>query len=153
MDQPTTETKPGELERFVGEWTMVAAPPGGPPWPGEASARFEWLEGGAFLVERWSLDASGLPEGAPKGGTSVFGWDEDNGTYVQLYSDDRDVYRVYQMGLRDGEWTLRREGRPFGQRFSGTFSPDGRTITGRWELRQEGEDWKTDFDVTYTRAP
>ena len=152
MDQPTGETMPQALDRFVGEWTMTAGPPGGPPWPGEARVRFEWIEGGAFLAERWRLDASGLPEGTPTSGTSVYGCDAAHGTYFQLYHDDRGVCRVYEMGLRGGEWTLRREGPPFAQRFHGTFSADGRTITGRWELQEPGEEWQTDFDATYTRV-
>jgi hypothetical protein len=49
-------------------------------------------------------------------------------------------------------WTLRREGAPFAQRFTGTFSNDGATITGRWELAQDGAAWTTDFDVNYTRV-
>jgi hypothetical protein len=48
MDRPGAETSLRELERFVGEWTLTAAPPGGPPWPGQARVRFEWLDGGAF---------------------------------------------------------------------------------------------------------
>ena len=56
------------------------------------------------------------------------------------------------MGLRDGEWTLRRDGEPFAQRFTGTFSEDGDTITGRWELAQDGGVWEPDFDVTYARV-
>jgi hypothetical protein len=51
-----------------------------------------------------------------------------------------------------GEWTLRRAGAPCAQRFTGTFSADGTTITGRWELAPDGEHWTTDFDVTYTRV-
>ena len=139
-----------ELARFVGEWTMTAGPPGGPLWPGEARVRFDWLDG-VFLVERWRIDATGLPEGTPTSGTCVYGRDDAHGTYVQLYYDDRGVHRVYRMGLRDGEWTLEREGPPFAQRFRGTFSPDGRTIAGRWELREPGQEWRIDFDVTYTR--
>src|SRR5215204_5997853 len=113
------------LERFVGEWTMQAGPPGGPPWPGEGRVRFEWHAGGGFLVQRWTVD---VPE-APNG-TAIIGCDAANGTYVQLYSDDRGVCRVYAMELRDREWTLRRDGEPFAQRFSGTFSDDDNTITG-----------------------
>src|SRR5947207_144750 len=134
MDQRTAETMLRELERFVGEWTMTATPPGGPPWPGEARVRFEWLDGRAFLVERWSLDLTEVPDGMPTSGTSIIGCDAANGTYVQLYADDRGVCRVYEMGLRADEWTLQREGAPFAQRFTGTFSADGTMITGRWEL-------------------
>jgi len=135
------------LDRFVGEWTMVATPSGGPPWPGEGRFRFEWLDGGAFLVRRWTVD---LPE-APNG-MAIIGCDAANGTYFQLYSDERGVCRVYEMSLHGQEWTLRREGDPFAQRFTGTFSDDGATISGRWELAHNREDWKTDFEVTYTRV-
>ena len=152
VDQPTAESMLRELDRFVGDWTMTAVPPGGPPWPGEARVRFEWLDGGAFLVERWSLDLPEVPDGTPRSGTSIIGCDAAKGTYVQLYADERGVRRVYEMGLRAGEWTLRREGAPFAQRFTGTFSADGTTIAGRWELAPHGEDWTTDFDVTYTRV-
>jgi hypothetical protein len=158
MDQPTAEAMLRELDRFVGEWTMTAGPPGGPPWPGASRSRFEWIEGGAFLVERWRLDATGAPEGTPTSGTSVYGCDAAHGTYFQLYHDDRGVHRVYEMDLRGGaggaaaEWTLRREAPPFAQRFRGVFSADGRTITGRWEIKEPGEDWRTDFDGTYTRV-
>lgn len=151
MDQPTTEETLRALDRFVGEWTMTAGPPGGPAWPGKARVQFAWLDGGDFLVQRWRLDSSEVPEGAPASGTSIIGCDAAHGTYVQLYTDDRGVCRVYQMGLRGGEWTLHRAGPPFSQRFAATFSADGRTITGRWELAGDGEDWKPDFDVTYTR--
>jgi hypothetical protein len=149
MDQPTAETMLRALDRFVGEWTMTAGPPGGPPWPGEARVQFTWLAGEDFLVQRWRLDSG--PEEAPSSGTAIIGCDAAIGTYVQLYADDRGVCRVYQMGLRDGEWTLQRAGPPFAQRFTATFSADGRTITGRWELAEDGETWQTDFDVTYTR--
>lgn len=149
MDQPSTANMLGELDRFVGAWTMTAQPPGGPPWPGEARVRFEWVDG-AFLAERWTL--SDAPEGAPTSGTSLIGRDEAHDTYVQLYADDRGVRRVYAMGLRAGQWTLRREGPPFAQRFTATFAADGATITGRWEIAEEGQDWRTDFDVTYTRV-
>lgn len=152
MDQPIAEPMLRELDRFVGEWTMTAGPPGGPAWPGEARVRFAWIEGGAFLVERSSLDAPGLPEGIPKSSTSIIGCDAAHGTYFQLYYDDRDVCRVYQMGLSDGEWTLWRESPPFAQRFHGTFSADGSTITGRWEMKEPGGEWKIDFAATYTRV-
>jgi hypothetical protein len=149
MDK-TTQSVLKELDRFVGEWTMTAGPPGGPPWPGEARVRFEWLDGRAFLAQRWTLAAA--PEGAPTSGTTIMGFDAAHGTYVQLYHDDRGVHRVYEMGLRGGEWTLRRGAPPFAQRFTGTFSADGKTIAGRWEIQEEGQDWRTDFDATYTRV-
>ena len=148
MDQPTAEKALKELEVLVGEWTQEATPPGGEPWPGEASAKFEWLEGSdnRLLVETTKVS---LPE-APDG-VCVIGADAAKGTYYQLYTDERNVCRVYDMTFGDGKWTLEREGEPFGQRFTAAISDDGNTITGRWELN-EGDGWKTDFDLTYRRV-
>jgi hypothetical protein len=148
MDQPTAEKALEELEVLVGQWTQEAVPPGGEPWPGEARATFEWLEGsdGRLLVERSTVD---MPE-APNG-VCVIGCDAANGTYYQLYSDERGVCRVYEMTIGGGEWKLWRSGEPFDQRFTATISDDDNTITGRWELN-EGDGWKTDFDLTYRRV-
>ena len=146
MGQPTAEAVLRALDRFVGEWTMVAGPPGGPPWPGAGHVRFEWMAGGTFLLQRWTVDNPDAPDG-----TAIIGCDAANGTYTQLYSDERGVCRVYEMRLEGDVWTLQRAGVPFAQRFTGTFSADGATITGRWELAHEGEDWETDFELVYTR--
>ena len=68
-----------------------------------------------------------------------------------LYTDDRDVQRIYAMSLEDGIWKLWRDGEPFPQRFTGEFSKNGRTIAGRWEKAEDGKTWTTDFDLTYTK--
>jgi hypothetical protein len=135
------------LHVFVGEWTMVAGPPGGPPWPGKARVTFAWLDGAPRLVMRTYIDMPEAPDSV-----AVIGCDATNGTYFQLYTDDRDVQRIYGMSLPDGVWKLWREGAPFAQRFTGTFSEDGRTMTGRWERADDGAAWETDFDVTYTKV-
>ena len=148
MDQPTAEKALKKLEVLVGEWTQEATPPGGEPWPGEGRASFEWLEGtdNRLLVERTTVD---MPE-APNG-VCVIGCDAAAGTYYQLYTDERNVCRVYEMTIGDGEWTLYREGEPFNQRFTATISENGDRIEGRWEL-DEGDGWKTDFDLIYTKV-
>jgi hypothetical protein len=135
------------LEALVGDWTMEAIPPGGPPWPGEGRVSFEWFEGAPLLIQRWHVD---LPE-APDG-VAVIGCDGMSGRYYQLYTDDRDVQRIYEMSLDAGVWRLWRNGAPFSQRFTGTFSDDGRTITGLWEIAEDGTTWKTDFDLIYTKV-
>ncbi|WP_327100736.1 hypothetical protein OIE68_19265 [Nocardia vinacea] len=147
MNQSTNESARERLEVFVGEWTMQAGPPGGPPWPGAGRVTFEWLTGTPLLVQRWHID---LPE-APDG-VAVIGCDGMSDTYYQLYTDDRDVQRMYEMTLTDGIWTLHRDGEPFAQRFTGRFSDDGTTIQGRWELAEDRRTWKTDFDLSYTKV-
>jgi hypothetical protein len=65
------------------------------------------------------------------------------------------VIRLYEMTLEDQVWTLLRttpdfSPLDFGQRFTGQFSEDGKTITGAWERATE-ESWDHDFALTYTR--
>jgi hypothetical protein len=78
--------------------------------------------------------------------------DAANGTYYQLYSDERGVCRVYEMTIGDGRWTLSRTGEPFAQRFTATISDDGDTMAGRWELAEDGMNFTTDFELTYRRV-
>jgi hypothetical protein len=135
------------LEVLVGEWTLEAEPPGGPPWPGGGRVSFEWMESAPLLVQRWTIE---LPE-APDG-IAVIGCDRSAGGYRQLYTDERDVQRIYEMSLADGVWRLWREGEPFAQRFTGRIAEDGNTITGRWERADDAGGWVTDFDLTYRRV-
>jgi hypothetical protein len=143
--QPTAENALEELVPLVGEWTLEATSPGGPPWPGDGKATFAWMEGHQLLIERFAVELAEAPDGI-----CVIGCDASNGTYFQLYTDDRGVCRIYEMSIGNGEWKLWRQGEPFDQRFSGRFSDDGNRIDGRWETSTDGR-WETDFDLVYTR--
>ena len=146
MDQPTAEEALRKLEPLVGEWRLTAISAGGEPWPGEARASFEWHGSGAHLIQRSSADLPQAPDTI-----SIMGCDAANGTYYQLYSDDRGVCRVYGMSIDANEWRLWREGEPFAQRFTGRFEDGGRKIVGRWESAEDGANFSTDFDLTYIR--
>ena len=57
----------------------------------------------------------------------------------------------------DGVWTLTRESPDFTpldfrQRFTGTFSDDGNTISGAWQTGRDSGEWEHDFDLSYYRA-
>jgi hypothetical protein len=147
MDQPTATPALKELEVLVGEWTMEMVQTGGEPIPAEARSTFAWHESGAHLVQRWTV---ALPE-APDG-LSIIGCDAANGTYQQLYSDERGVCRVFEMSIGDGEWKLWRDGEPFSQRFNGRFEENGDTIVGRWEIAEDGASYRKDFDLIYRRV-
>jgi hypothetical protein len=157
MNQPTAKAALKELEVLVGEWTMRAGPPEGEPWPGEGRLSFEWIEGGGFLVQRWTVD---LPE-APNGVALIGVGDnpvpveegESADGYKQHYFDSRGVHRVYEMSLEGRTWRLWRDGPGFvPQRFTGEISEDGKMIAGRWEIAEDGENFETDFDLTYTKV-
>ena len=146
MEQPTAQTALKKLEPLVGAWILEARPPGGEPWRGGGRSNFDWHPSGAHLIQRTTIE---LPE-APNS-LSIMGCDAGNGTYFQLYSDDRGVCRVYEMSIGDGEWKLWREGEPFDQRFIATISQDGNTISGRWEKSEDGMSFTIDFELIYRR--
>ena len=146
MDQPTAEVALRRLDPLVGEWDMAMTWPDGTPWPGGGRTTFAWHPAGAHLVQVASAD---LPE-APTA-TSFIGCDGANGTYTQLYSDDRGVSRIYEMSIGDGVWRLWRHGEPFSQRFTGTFGDDGTTIIARWEAAEDHATFVTDFDIVYRK--
>jgi hypothetical protein len=147
MDQPIAEEALRRLEPLIGEWTFEATWPDGTSWPGGGRVTFRWHESGRHLIQRGTAE---LPE-APDN-LSVIGCDAANGTYYQLYTDERDVCRVYEMSIGHGEWALRRQGEPFSQRFKATFSDDGNTMTGRWEIAEDHTSYTTDFDIVFRRV-
>jgi hypothetical protein len=147
MDQPTADDALRRLEPLVGEWTLEAGPPGGEPWPGGGRSIFEWHPSGAHLVQHTIV---ALPE-APDS-LSIIGCDAANGTYFQLYSDERGVCRMYDMSIGEGQWKLWRTGEPFAQRFEATFAEEGKTIVGRWEMSEDGVHYATDFELVYRKA-
>ena len=81
----------------------------------------------------------------------IIGCDETAESFTLLYFDSRGVSRVCEMMLKDGLWKIWRTSPGFSQRFTGTFSPDGNTITSSWERLTEGVNWEHDFDLTYTK--
>jgi hypothetical protein len=141
------------LAPFLGEWKILAALGDEPAADIGACVSFEWLPGERFLIERWEVPIPEAPDGI-----AIIGADpESDGSYLQHYFDSRGVARVYKMSLEDGVWRLWRDEPDFSpldfsQRFRGTFSADGNTITGGWEICHDGETWEHDFDLSYTRA-
>jgi hypothetical protein len=145
-----------EIERLtvlVGEWSMVPEFEGLPPVDEGAPVVFEWMPGERFLIQRWEIPVPEAPDGI-----AVIGPDpESEGNFLQHYFDSRGVARVYKMTLADGVWKLWRDSPDFSpldfyQRYTGTFSDDGSTISGAWEICHDGTTWEHDFDLTYTKV-
>ena len=57
------------------------------------------------------------------------------------------------MQFENGVWTLWRHADPpdVSQRWLGTFSEDGNTISGTWESSYDGRTWGRDFELVYRR--
>jgi hypothetical protein len=146
MRQQDAEQALRALEPLVGVWAIEVTGPDGQAWPGEGRATFGWHGSKAHLVQHTVIDVPDAPDS-----TSIIGCDAANGTYIQLYSDERGVCRIYTMTIDADQWRLERVGEPFAQRFMGNFSADNRSITGRWEKAEAGEDFTVDFYMTYRK--
>jgi hypothetical protein len=146
------------LDVFVGEWVLEVRFPGDRLAPSGATgegprarSRFEWTLDRQFLLQRTEIPIPEAPDSL-----AVVSANLETGAFTQHYYDSRGVARLYAMSLADGVWTLTRESPDFtrldfSQRFTGTFSADGNSISGAWETRQGG-DWEHDFALTYRRA-
>ena len=147
--QQPPEPNPGleRLNTLVGQWTVEGTVPFDPPIAVRGHAAFEWLTGGYFLVQRWDIAHPDFPDGI-----AIIGSDASAEAYRQHYFDSRGVFRVYEMSLRDNVWKLWRDSPDFSQRFTGTFSDDGKTITGRWEKSSDRSNWEHDFDLMYVKV-
>lgn len=136
-----------DLEVLIGEWEIEITFPANPPGTVLGRASFEWLDDGSFLMMR-----SGNRTGGPPQSVSVIGRDNALETYTMLYFDDRGVSRIYNMSFKDHEWKQWRESPDFWQRFTGTLSDDGNTISAEWENSKDGVSWKHDFYLTYRKV-
>ena len=152
MEATNSRVSLDALEPLVGDWSMVPTFKGMPPAEAGARVSFGWLPGKRFLIERWEVPVPEAPDGI-----AIIGADPENqGAYLQHYFDSRGVARVYKMSLEDGVWKLWRDEPDFSpldfsQRYTGTFSDDGKTVVGAWEICSDGKTWEHDFDLTYTK--
>ena len=140
------------LGRLIGTWEFEPVIDGRPVGKGRAS--FEWMLDGTFVLERSDAEWSdpGWVANAPKSTRAVIGFDDSTGEVVQLYADDRGVFRTYRGTLTDDGWRLERAAPGFHQRFVGVFRDEGGTIEGRWESSPDGTRWELDFPITYRRV-
>jgi hypothetical protein len=139
-----------QLTLFIGEWDIEITSMSfrdDPSAVERGHTSFDWLEGGAFLVQHSEIAASDFPRNM-----AVIGADDEAGIYRMLYYDARGVSRIYRMTFSGGIWTIWRDSPGFSQRFHGTFSEDGTIIIAYWERSSDGSNWERDFDLTYTKV-
>lgn len=138
------------LAGLVGDWEMELSHAAFLPDPSaivKGRVSFAWVQDGALLMMRMGDEPP-----SPPNAIWLIGRDESAPHYTVLYYDARRVSRVYEMSFADGVWTMWREAPGFWQRFDGTVSNGGRTITAHWEKSPDGVAWEHDFDVTYTKV-
>jgi hypothetical protein len=147
-NRQTPQTNPalGDLSVLLGKWQIEMRFPTDPVTTVHAQSLFSWLENGAFLKIHSLIETEDNPWS-----TIIVSRDEKVETYHMLYYDWRGTSRMYQMSLENGQWKQWRDEPGFFQRFRGTLSPDGKTITAYWEISSDGEHWELDFDLFYTK--
>ncbi len=134
------------LEALVGTWKTQGWTTSDQPQRVDAVDTYEWLPGGAVLHRVDAHMGDQKVEGA-----EIIGWDPDRDCYVTQYFGT-DGPAAYEATLEEEDgalvWTMRSKS----DRFSGTFSDDGRVITGHWEAMEEGGAWRPWMDITLTRG-
>ena len=132
---------------LIGDWdTEISLFKADPTARFRGQASFQWLEGGAFVLQHAQIPNSDFPSV-----TAVIGPDDAAGTYCMLYSDSRGVSRIYQMILSENDLKLRRDFPGFSQRFTATFSENKNILSGSWEASNDGTNWEHDFNIKYTK--
>ena len=142
-DAEFSELEP--FEALVGTWTTEAIHQLYPSTVVRGRSTFEWLEGKRFLIQRSVTDHPQFPDAM-----AVYGITDEQ--LSMHYFDSRGVYRVYAVSLSDGTWRFSRDAPGVSQRFTGTFSDDGNTITGVAQLSRDGSTWEDDLAITYRRS-
>jgi hypothetical protein len=145
---PPTDGRPSSLSALVGMWTIEATHPAFPSIVVRGEARFEWLEGERFLLQRSKVDHPEFPDSL-----IVFGTEPEESNELSMhYFDSRGVHRVYGFSFDDGIWRMWRHSPGFSQRFAGAFSDDGDTIDGLWKLSRDDTAWADDLRITFRRT-
>jgi hypothetical protein len=134
------------LRVLVGAWRVEGAHPLLPGVTLTGRVDFEWLDEGAFLRQRSTIEHPDIPDGV-----YVIGCDDVTETCSALYHDTRGVARIYALSISDGVWRMWRDAPGFAQRFTGVIAADGNSIDGRGELCRDGAQWDADLTLTYTR--
>ena len=131
---------------LIGRWKMSGTHPMVPGVQLHGETTFEWLDDGAFVLWRSSMDDSRFPVGV-----AMFGSDDERGEYFMLYFDSRGVSRKYDAGV-DGN-TIRwwRNAPKLSQRQTWTIAEDGRSVVAKGEMSRDGGAWEADLSGTLTR--
>ncbi|MEA5455406.1 hypothetical protein SPF06_11800 [Sinomonas sp. JGH33] len=140
-----------DLEFLLGPWRTKLSHAEFLPEPHQIAigrADFDVLEEGALIVMRQVIELEGPPVAR-----WVIGRDGSRPDYTVLYSDARDVSRVYQMSFTGDTWRIWRDDPAFSQRFEAHVAENRASMSGSWERRFAGGEWEHDFDVDFERLP
>jgi hypothetical protein len=129
------------LDRLVGTWTVTGG--------AEGEVRYEWMQGGYFLLQHVSLTQFGQPILGMEiiGRDRPFGATEPSADIISRYYDSMGATLQYVYAV-DGDtltiWAGERDSPAY---FRGTFDTTGDTCVGSWVYPDGGG-----YESTMTRA-
>jgi hypothetical protein len=135
-----------ELGVLVGNWKATGTHGFFPGVMLHGHTSFEWIEGGAFLAMRSSIEHKDFPKGL-----AIFGFDDSTKKGVMIYFDSRDISRIIEWSFEGNVLQWWRNTSDFSQRYSFTITDHGNTIISKGELSKDGFTWEKDLDLAYTR--
>lgn len=141
-----TNPRLAALRPFIGQWSTVGRHPLVPGTVFHGKASFGWIEQGAFLQMRTSMQEPEIPDAI-----AIVGSDDDADILMMNYFDVRGVSRLYESSVDSNVWKWWRNAPSFSQRFIVTLAADGRTMHGAGEMSRAGAAWEPDLELTYTR--
>ena len=144
-----------QLRMFVGEWNVAGRQLDsqvGHAAEIAGTERFEWLEGGFFLVHHFDTRVGGVPALC----IEVTGFDPATGAYSTHTFYNNGQQAQWRMVERDGIWTLTGEwpmpDGPAQVRCTIEFGDEGNSRTGIRESSVDGSRWVRFWEVKSTRA-
>ena len=143
-----TDPKPS-LEPFaplIGEWSTEMTHPA---FSGvvRGRARFEWLAGERFLIQRAETDQPAFPDSI-----WVIGVMEDDDHLSAQYFDQRGVHRVYPIGFNGTELRIWRDAPGFAQHLTAKLSADRSSLEGVWQLNKDDQGFRDHLAVKFRRS-
>jgi hypothetical protein len=135
------------LDAFVGKWNtqgQIKESPFGPAGKIIGTDTYEWLSGGFFLIHRVNVRMGDQRNES----IEIIGYDASSKTYPMHSFDSQGNSIVMQASVVGDTWTFTGES----MRFTGAFSDDGKSISGKWEYLSDDSNWHHWMDVKLTKA-
>lgn len=136
VSQPHPTLK--SLDRLVGSW-QASDPTGANGISGKTT--FEWLPGGFFLVQR-------IEFGDTKG-VEMIGYDKESGSIKSQFFGASELILKYTYKIEGDTLTVSIDMPQAKGQYAARFSPDGKSLTGRWDWIENGE--KQGYTAMLTR--
>jgi uncharacterized protein DUF1579 len=135
------------LNAFIGKWNtegQIKESPFGPAGKLLGRDTYEWLAGGFFLIHRVDVRMSDQKNES----IEVIGYDASSKTYPMHSFDSQGNAIAMQANVTGDTWTFTGES----MRFTGVFSNDGKSISGKWEYLSDDSKWHHWMDVKLIKA-